>query len=603
MAAGFVDELKRRKVVRVGLAYAVAGAVIIGVASDAFPSLGIPGWGVTLVIALVVLGFPLAVVLSWMFDLTSGGIERTVPAPSAAGGSPGTGPVARAPASAEHSSATGIAEASAGAATPPAASAKAVAAAPTADSPPLTSLAVLPLSNMSGSEENEYFSDGMTEDILAQIATIGALDVVSHTSVKRYKGTDKPIREIAAELAVGCVLEGSVRRAGDRVRIVAQLIDARADRHIWAETYDRELTDIFAVQSDVARSIAAALEAELTEDEQAQLDRTPTDSIEAYELVLRGRHELAILQGPHFIRAIELFEQALEIQPDYQEALGSFSLAHMALPFWGAPSPDERAELRASLESLIETVDSSSAAGHCLSCALDQVYRWDWDGASRHAEAALRLAPELDVAHLLRGNLQFPLGRLNEAIQQYAETTARFPGPMAAENTGHLLCLARRYEDAIELLEPWIEREPSHHIPPFYTGVSYVRLGQIEKGLALMERGRQISNKNPIAEIGYANVLTRLGRDDEAREAVGELFGRAKSQYVPPYALAAISLVTGDLEEALNQLEAALAERDPILPYLRAIPRWRELYGNPRFDAVFRAIYPGEEPPALEPRS
>ena len=276
---------------------------------------------------------------------------------------------------------------------------------------------------MSDSSENEYFSDGMTEDILAQISHIGALDVVSHTSVKRYKGSDKPIAEIAAELNVGCVLEGSVRRAGDRVRIVAQLIDAGTDRHLWAETYDRDLTDVFAVQSDVARSIAAALEAELTEDEAARLDETPTESVEAYELVLKGRFALAAGTETGMRKAIGFFEAALDLQPDYVEALVGLTMVQFAMPFWSTVARDEQAERTAKLARQLTRIDPASAEAHFVAGTLEMLVEWDWEKATSELDEAIRLDPSsfFYLYRLLRALLELYLGDPANAARMVVE--------------------------------------------------------------------------------------------------------------------------------------------------------------------------------------
>ena len=608
----FWSELKRRRVIRVGVAYLIVG-LAVGEGADIFlPQLGAPSWVVPVILALVALGLPVALVLAWAYDVTPQGIERTRPADAgstlADSGSTtvAVGVIEPASATDPESSTAPPAVAEAVRATAPGTadvSAETSQANPDPEptpAPPLTSIAVLPFANMSDSSDNEYFSDGMTEDILAQIAHIGALDVVSHTSVKRYKGSDKPIAEIAAELNVGCVLEGSVRRAGDRVRIVAQLIDAATDRHLWAETYDRDLTDIFAVQSEVARSIAAALEAELTEEEEAQLDETPTESVEAYELVLKGRYELGMLTGPSIKRAIELYQAALEIQPDYEEAIVDLAMAYILVPLWTTLPPDEIKAGLDRVEGRLAEIDPDSAAAHMVTGALDQLWRWDWNAARDHFDEAVRLAPDLIAPAMVRALLEFALGNPSEALKLYQEARGRFQEPMLEEPTGMLLTVLGRPQEAIEILEPLIAREPLHFFPPMFVGASYVALGQVEKGLQLMQRARDLSHKAPLGETAWCAALYALGREAEAKASVEALVERSQTEYISPYLIASASVSMGDEEKALDYLERALEQRDPNLPYIHSVPRWRVLYGQPRFDAVFRAVFPGFEVPKAE---
>jgi adenylate cyclase len=460
-------------------------------------------------------------------------------------------------------------------------------------------IAVLPFVNMSTDPDNEYFSDGMTEDILAQVSHIGALAVVSHTSVKRYKGTNEPIAEIAAELNVGFVLEGSVRRAGDRVRIVAQLIDVSTDSHLWAETYDRDLTDVFAVQSDVAHSIADALEAELTEDEAAKLDMSSPPHIEAYELVLKGRFGLAAFTETSLRQAIDLYEAALDIQPDYPEAVAGLASAHYSLPFWSTFPPDQQAQRIATLASRAQGIDPSSAEAHFVVGSIEAAHGWNWEKATRELDEAIRLDPSSDQYRVLRALVEVFLGSLDNATKLALEARELNPGDAFADQScGQYLCLGGRFREAIEVLEPWITREPLHLFPPLYAGASYTALGEVEKGLSLIERARDISKKAPLVEGTFCGVLHALGRKDECAAVAGDLIARSQSEHISGYWLAMAMMATGDPEAALDYLERALENRDPILPTIGGMPRWHPLYGHPRFNAVFSEVFPGRDLPA-----
>ena len=268
---GFFIELRRRRVIRVAIVYAVAGWVIVEVASTVLPPLNLPEWSVKLVIVLVALGFPIAVIMGWMFDVGPGGTVRTAPAADLIG----------------PTTATDDSPAPAVMATQSAPQAAQPANHPAEDR---RTIAVLPFVNMSGDAENEYFSDGIAEEILNLLTKLPQLKVASRTSSFVFKGKEAGIRAVATELDVSYVLEGSVRRAGDHVRITAQLIEADGDSHLWSETYDREMKDVFAIQDDIARSITDALKVALSPRERRALQNVATADAQAYDFYLRGRN-------------------------------------------------------------------------------------------------------------------------------------------------------------------------------------------------------------------------------------------------------------------------------------------------------------------------
>ena len=232
--------------------------------------------------------------------------------------------------------------------------------------------------------------------------------------------------------------------------------------------------------------------------------------------------------------------------------------------------------------------------------ALDQLWRWDWNAARDHFDEAVRLAPDLIAPAMVRALLEFALGNPSEALKLYQEARGRFQEPMLEEPTGMLLTVLGRPQEAIEILEPLIAREPLHFFPPMFVGASYVALGQVEKGLQLMQRARDLSHKAPLGETAWCAALYALGREAEAKASVEALVERSQTEYISPYLIASASVSMGDEEKALDYLERALEQRDPNLPYIHSVPRWRVLYGQPRFDAVFRAVFPGFEVPKAE---
>ncbi|MGD2154849.1 MAG: hypothetical protein PVG79_16395, partial [Gemmatimonadales bacterium] len=334
----FLAELKRRRVYRVAVVYAAVAFVIWQAAEIAFPALNLPPWTLTFVVVLTLVGFPIALVLAWAFDITPEGVKRARPS----AGEPAT----TAPLGMARLAAAGLATV-----------VLLVAAGwfllgdrGAREGPEEHSVAVLPFENLSADAENEYFSDGITDDIITQLSKIADITVTSRTSSMRYKGSEAGIPQIAEELGVVAILEGRVQRVGDRVHINAQLIDAMTDRHLWAETYDEELTasNIFDVQVRIARSIAEALDATLSPEEEERLGRKPTENLAAYNLFLLGRNRW---QGGYSLesirRSIDYFGRAIQEDSSYARAYAALAHAYAALGYWGFPdAPPPRQSFR-----------------------------------------------------------------------------------------------------------------------------------------------------------------------------------------------------------------------------------------------------------------
>ncbi len=420
--SGFFEELQRRKVYRVAAAYIIAAGFIIQIGSAVFPAWELPNWTLRLVVVLLLAGFPVALILAWAYDVTPQGIQAT-PA------SPGT-----------HRRRNIIALTAIGLTISavsgfflfPRASGRIVE----------KSIAVLPFQSLSDEKENAYFADGIQDDILTNLSKIGELKVISRMSVMSYRGDGaRNAREIGKALGVGTLLEGSVRRIGNRVRVNVQLIDANSDEHIWAEDYDRDLTDVFAIQTDLAQKIAAALQAKLTPDEKERLDRQPTQNPDAYLLFIRA-HDYANRPDDlrdDFLKAEELFGQAIKLDPKFAAAFAGLSMAESWLyHFWDrVPARREKARLNAD-ESL--RLEPNLPEGHL---ALGFSYYYgdrDYERALAEFEIAKRDLPNEAQAYLAIGAIQRRQGKWAESTANLEKAAALDP-----KNASMLVNLAWNY--------------------------------------------------------------------------------------------------------------------------------------------------------------
>jgi len=420
--SGFFEELQRRKVYRVAAAYIIAAGFIIQIGSAVFPAWELPNWTLRLVVVLLLAGFPVALILAWAYDVTPQGIQAT-PAP------PGTHRRRNVIAL----TAIGLAiSAVAGFFLFPRASGRIVE----------KSIAVLPFQSLSDEKENAYFADGIQDDILTNLSKIGDLKVISRMSVMSYRGDAlRNAREIGKALGVGALLEGSVRRAGNRVRVSVQLINANNDEHIWAEDYDRDLTDVFAIQTDLAQKIASALQAKLSPNEKEQLDRQPTKDPNAYLLFIQA-HDYAN-RPDHFrddsLKAEELFEQAIKLDPKFAAAFAGLSMVESWIYHSFEPTAARREKARLNADESLR-LQPNLPEGH-LALGLSYYYGdRDYERALAEFELAKRDLPNEAQAYLAIGAIQRRQGKWTESTANLEKAAALDP-----KNAGMLINLADNY--------------------------------------------------------------------------------------------------------------------------------------------------------------
>lgn len=453
----------------------------------------------------------------------------------------------------------------------------------------ITSVAVLPFRMLGADPENECFADGITEDVIAHLSKIRALRVISRTSVMRYRQRRHTLREIGATLGATTVLDGSVRRAGDRVRIVAQLVDTEADRHLWAETYDRQMTDIFAIQTEVALCIAAALSAELSPEEQTRVRREPTKDLQAYQLFLQGRQWLIRFTPESILGAIDYFERALARDPAFALASAHLAMAYTELVEIGAIDPDVAYGHAATAAANALRLDPELGAAHCTVGHLKVVREFDWAGAEREFRRALELSPSSADTYDLYGRLCAALERYDEAIAMLQH--AQELDPLAHRvDIATALIRAGRYDEAVLRANDAVELDPGHDRARATRGWAYFFSGRREEGLAELERAVSLAPGNTLwlGQLGHAHAV--VGNEAKAREILHALEERARSAYVSPYHFAYVHAGLGDAARAMDWLERAVAERAGPAYGIKGSFLFASLRTHPRFRTLLRQM-------------
>ncbi len=455
---------------------------------------------------------------------------------------------------------------------------------------PIQSLAVLPLENLSHDPQQEYFADGMTEELIADISQIRALRVISRTSVMEYKGAKKPLPEIARALNVDALVEGSVLRSGDRVRITAQLIEAKSDRHLWAKSYERDLRDVLSLQSEVARAIAREIQVKLTPQEQARLETSHPIDAKALEAYLQGRLFLEEQSEEGLKKAFDSFQKALQIEPDYAGAYSGLASYYAILPFHSQFSPAQVfPQARAAAQRAVE-LDENLAEAHASLAYIRAYYEWDWAAAQREFRRAIELRPSYADAHFSYSRFLAASGRPEEALAEIRR--ARELDPMESSlraNTALLSYFGGRYDQALEELLELRRLEPKLPLVHWGIGLVHEQKRSYGEAIASLQQATSLSpSLNFKSSLGHAFALA--GRRDEARAILGEITERSKRAYVPSYFSALVYAGLEDKDRAFEWLERAYQERSTVLAYLQLDPRLANLRSDPRFSDLLRRV-------------
>ena len=421
-------------------------------------------------------------------------------------------------------------------------------------------VAVLPFRTVGGDADNDVFADGITEDVIAHLAKLQGLRVISRASVMRFRDRSVGLAAIAAELDATTVLDGSVRRSGDRVRIVTQLVDPVTGRGLWSETYDRQLTDIFAIQSEVAVSIATTLRTTLSPAEHGRLQREPTKDLTAYSYYVTGRHLLIEFSNETMRRAIESFEKAVARDPDYAEAHAGIAYAWLELGETGAEPPEiAYGHARSAAERALER-DPELAAAHCFLGYLRVVTAFDWAGAEAGLRRAIELQPGFADAYDLYGRLCGAMRRFDEAIAN--SERAQLLDPLAHRNDlATQYMRAGRDEEALAVIKRWADTEFGGPRTFATLGWALWRLGRREEGLAELDRAARASGNHPQWLAQHGQMLALSGEAARARAIPEGLRARSATEFVSPYHLAYLHTGLGERDEAIALLSDVIDQR------------------------------------------
>ena len=452
------------------------------------------------------------------------------------------------------------------------------------------SIAVLPFANMSTDPENEFFCDGLAEELLNALTKIESLKVAARTSAFSFKGTNTKVSEIGSALGVDKILEGSVRRSGDRVRIMVQVVNAADGYHIWSERYDREMNDIFAVQDEITLAVVEALKVKLMQSERSALLKKATDDPEAYQLYLHGRAFWNRRTPVDLKRATEYFEKAIAIDPEYSLAYSGLTDSYTLLAYFEAVAPNElRERARTSAAKALE-LDKASAESHTSMAMYRLIFEFDLRGAEEHFLKALDLNPKLVTAQYLYGTHLATLGRFEESYRRGRIALELDPlsGPLIG-NVARALYIARKFDDAIEIAEKHLELAPNFFFTHWVLGVCYRQKGELDK--ALVHLREAVSQSGILALKGDLGVaLAMAGRKDEVSLLLSELDAESKVRYVSPQWPAVIYAALGENETALRYLEKAWEVKAVQILWLAVDPNFDMLRSEPRFIEILRKV-------------
>ena len=458
----------------------------------------------------------------------------------------------------------------------------------------IDSIAVLPLKNLSDDREQDYFADGMTEALITDLGKIRAIRVISRTSVMRYKDTQKPLQEIARELQVDALVEGTVARSGNRLRITANLVQPSPERHLWAETYERDLRDVIALQNDVARTIAQQIQVELTPEEHASLSASRPVDPEAYQLYIKGRYFWVKRNRESFSRALDYFQQAIRQDPTYAAPYSGLADCYVlfgsSFDVGGQSPSDVEPQAKAAALKALE-LDGSLSDAHNSLAYVKLTYDWDWQGAEAEFKRSLALNPGYAHAHHWYAHLLLSSGRKDEALAESKRALELDPvSPIINLHLGWHYLNTGQYDQALEQLAKTLELDPNYPLAYWYRGLAYEQKKMYADALREMQKAKDLLPGNLAVQADMGHVYAVSGDKASANRVLGELRRESASRYVNQYEVALIYAGLGQKDEAFASLNKAFRERSDMLVYLKVDPRLDVLRSDSRFADLVRLV-------------
>lgn len=455
----------------------------------------------------------------------------------------------------------------------------------------IQSLAVLPLVNLNEDPAQDYFADAMTEALITELAKISAVRVISRTSVMKYKGRYRPLQEVARELQVDAVVEGSLLYSGERVRITAQLLQASPERHLWAESYERKMSDILMLQKEVTKAIASEIKAKLTQQEQENMNSARQVNPEAYQSYLKGRYFWNKRTPEGFDKGIEYFNQAIAIDPGYAPAFAGLADCYNLLNDYDVLSPKQAVPRAKAAAAKALAIDSALAEAHAsLGFALAR-YDWDWIGAEKEFKRAIELKPNYADAHHWYALQLTMMGRFEEAINEINKAQDLDPLSLIINaNIGWIYFFEQNYNLARDRLQETLEMEPDFISAHVKLGWVFEQQGRYEEAVAQFKNALALSGDEDYIIGLFGNCYALSGQRAEAMKIVNKLITQSKQRYISPYWIAVIYACLGEKDNALKWLTKACEERSSALVWLKVEPKLDPLHSDPRFSELLRII-------------
>jgi TolB-like protein/DNA-binding winged helix-turn-helix (wHTH) protein/Flp pilus assembly protein TadD len=458
----------------------------------------------------------------------------------------------------------------------------------------IDSIAVLPLKNLSDDREQDYFADGMTEALITDLGKVSALRVISRTSVMRYKDTNKPLPEIAQELQVDALVEGTVARSGDRLRITANLVQASPERHIWAETYERNLSDVIALQNDVARTITQQIEVQLTPEEHVRLSASHPVDPEAYKLYIKGRYFWVKRNRESFDRAMGYFQQAIDRDPTYAAPYSGLADCYVlfgsSFDVGGQAPSDVQPKAKAAALKALE-LDNSLADAHNSIAYVKLTYDWDWTGAEAEFKRSLALNPGYAHGHHWYAHLLLSSGRREEALAESNRALELDPvSPIINLHLGWHYLYTRQYDRALEQLAKTLELDPDYALAHWYRGLAHEQKRMYPEALREMGRAKDLLPRNLAVLCDIGHVYAVSGDKGNAEKVIAALEEESAHRYVNAYELALIYVGLGQNDQAFKSLNRAFRDHSDMLVYLKVDPRLDSIRSDSRFADLMRRV-------------